>query len=303
MPSEPIPTIEPPLMAEFNEGTLHLTREGRRLLAAILENSPAFNTRLGRDLLLFTFSPAIRKSIPRSKAQHADIIAIINTLETVGRLPTGFFASQYALIVLVETIAEWYDFGTENEIPEATVSMSLARALRQHTGLPLVNMPHADNPFARSAPAYAKNRGQALSGLSAVDMPILVVYTDGQLQLTPSGHRQFLNMLSVSYWLFEERTKLLAHLPSDMLTNFERSRVQNFDLHAILYAAEAYGQLRTGPFAGQYALIVLAETAAQLRGFDVADPLRTSEARLFMELANIMREQVGLPPATQPLAN
>jgi hypothetical protein len=77
--------------------------------------------------------------------------------------------------------------------------------------------------------------------------------------------------------------------------------VAQLHISSIISTSESWGKMTGGQFAGKYALIVLADTAAELSGFGTDGA--TEDAGTFLAFANALRDRVGQPPAQQPFDN
>jgi hypothetical protein len=139
--------------------------------------------------------------------------------------------------------------------------------------------------------------------IPAVEPPPVAVFSNGRLSLTPQGRRLLAQTIANAGWAAtaEGRDQLVSNLPPGLRGGVSRSNIAQLHINSIISTAESWGRMTGGQYEGKYALIVLAETAALLSDFgnDGAPP----EAGVFMGLANAMRDRVGQPPATQPLAD
>ena len=80
-----------------------------------------------------------------------------------------------------------------------------------------------------------------------------------------------------------------------------RSDIAQLHISSILSTAEAWGRMTGGQYDGKYALLVLADPAADRTGFRTDGAW--SDAGKFMALANAMRDRVGQPRAAMPFDN
>ncbi len=139
--------------------------------------------------------------------------------------------------------------------------------------------------------------------IPTIEPPQMAVVSNGRLTLTPQGRRLLAQNIANAGWAgtAEGRDQLVANLPPGLRGGVSRSNVAQLHINSIISTAESWGRMTGGQYEGKYALIVLAETAALLSDFgnDGAPP----EAGNFMALANAMRDRVGQPPATAPLAD
>ncbi len=159
-----------------------------------------------------------------------------------------------------------------------------------------------------TTPASANTSTQPTStpatpAIPTIEPPQMAVVSNGRLTLTPQGRRLLAQNIANAGWAgtAEGRDQLVANLPPGLRGGVSRSNVAQLHINSIISTAESWGRMTGGQYEGKYALIVLSETAALLSDFgnDGAPP----EAGNFMALANAMRDRVGQPPATAPLAD
>ena len=95
------------------------------------------------------------------------------------------------------------------------------------------------------------------------------------------------------------RDQLLSNLPPNLRGIVRRDPGnQRVDLGLIIESVESFGQLSSG----DYALIVLVDTAAEQSGF--RSGVTTAEAAgVLLAFANGLRQKVGRPPVAEPLAD
>jgi hypothetical protein len=131
----------------------------------------------------------------------------------------------------------------------------------------------------------------------------VAVFSNGRLSLTPQGRRRLAQAIANASWAATAggRDGLLANLPQGLKGGVSRSDVAQLHISSIISTSESWGKMTGGQFAGKYALIVLADTGAELSGFGTDGA--TEEAGVFLALANAMRAQVGQPPAAMPFDN
>jgi hypothetical protein len=140
----------------------------------------------------------------------------------------------------------------------------------------------------------------APTGFPAIEPPRVAEFQGGNLRLTAPGRRLLTNTLASVNWTTtaDGRGRLLANLPPNLQGIVRRDTSSaRVDLGLMIESVESFGQLSSG----KYALILLVETAADQSGFDPQNT--TKEAGTFMAFANALRDRVGLPPATEPLAD
>lgn len=153
-----------------------------------------------------------------------------------------------------------------------------------------------------NTPTTATNT-PAPPAIPSVEPPPVATFSNGRLILTPQGRRTLAQTIANATWAGTAggRDGLLANLPQGLKGGVSRSDVAQLHIGSIISTSESWGKMTGGQFAGKYALIVLADTGAELSGFgtDGAPP----EAGIFMGLANAMRHRVGQPPAAMPFDN
>lgn len=136
--------------------------------------------------------------------------------------------------------------------------------------------------------------------LPPTEWPTLAT-ADGGLRLTAQGRRLLTNTLANAVWSVSSngRDQLLSNLPPNLRGIVRRDPGnQRVDLGLIIESVESFGQLSSG----DYALIVLVDTAAEQSGFRPG--VTTAEAAgVLLAFANGLRQKVGRPPVTEPLAD
>jgi hypothetical protein len=161
------------------------------------------------------------------------------------------------------------------------------------TASPVNNPPNPNASTSNAAPP----------ALPQVEPLPVAVYSNGRLSLTPQGRRRLAQAIANASWAATAggRDGLLANLPQGLKGGVSRSDVAQLHISSIISTSESWGKMTGGQFAGKYALIVLADTGAELSGFGTDGA--TEEAGVFLALANAMRAQVGQPPAAMPFDN
>jgi hypothetical protein len=131
----------------------------------------------------------------------------------------------------------------------------------------------------------------------------MATFSNGRLSLTPQGRRLFTQTIANMDWAATAsgRDGLLQNLPQGLKGGVSRTDVAQLHIGSIINTSESWGKMTGGPFAGKYALIVLADQAADLSGFGTDNARQGAE--IFMALANAMRDRVGQPPAALPFDN
>lgn len=143
----------------------------------------------------------------------------------------------------------------------------------------------------------------AAPALPSIEPPPVAVFSNGRLSLTPQGRRLFTQAIANATWAgtAADRDRLLQNLPQGLRGGVSRSDVAQLHVSSIISTSESWGKMTGGQFAGKYALIVLADTAAELSGFGTDGA--TQDAGTFLAFANALRDRVGQPPAAQPFDN